>query len=365
MKVAVAGGGVFGLSAACELAGRGHAVVVYEDDRNLPGMRAASRDVSKALRHEYGSETALYAPWVSRARELWFDLERESGRRIFHPAGFLSITSAPFEPGSFECDSFRVLSELGLPVQYWSADEGRERFPGFNLEGVRALTYNPDGGWLDPVEAIRALAARAENRGARIERGRRLENPRAQGADAVLLANGVWLDRFVTELEIPLRATRQYEGSFRPENPVQAESRPIPVWSWDVASRGFYGFPLHPKDGVFKAACHLPGPRVDAEDGRGPDREAHAAVDRFVRERLEGIGPAEEGRCCFYANSPDGRFVIDAWPGKDGVFIAGCGSGHAFKFGPLLGEWAADSVEGRGAPEPFLWTAERRGHEPD
>jgi glycine/D-amino acid oxidase-like deaminating enzyme len=365
LRVAIAGAGVFGLSAACELAGRGHDVVVYEDDRNLPAIRAASRDVSKALRHEYGRETPLYAPWVSRARELWLDLERECGERIFHGTGFLSVTTGLYGAGSFEYDSFRTLSALGHPVQFWSPEEVAERFPGFDYEGIVAATFNPDGGWLDPMTAIPALSARAENRGARIDLGRRLDSCRVEGADAVLLANGVWLDRFFNELELPMTATRQYEGFFRPVNPIEEESFNRPVWCWDIEAEGYYGFPMHPTGGTLKAARHLPGPKVDAEDGRGPDAALHREVDAFVRRRIPGVAKAEDGRCCFYANAPDGRFVFDRFPGKDGVFVAGCGGGHAFKFGPLLGEWAADLIEGSGPPEIFLWKESRRTHEAD
>ncbi|PCI35997.1 MAG: hypothetical protein COB53_10440 [Elusimicrobia bacterium] len=360
MRIAIAGAGIFGLSASCELAARGHTVTVHEDDFNLPGHRAASRDISKAIRHEYGNETAVYAPWVSRARELWIDLQREWGKPIFHQTGFLALSSGSFEPGQWEYDSFRVLSDLGHPVQSWDMQTAVSRFPGFKSDGLNFATYNPDAGWLDPMQALPALAARAENRGVVIKLRSRLESIAVHDADVVLLANGAWLDRFLTEIEWPIEVTRQHEAFFRPVNPVQFEKDPMPVWCVDIASRGFYGFGLHPSEGIVKAACHRPGPRADAEDDRGPDVKAQQAVASFVSERLAGLGEALAGRSCFYTNSPDKRFVFDAWPGKGGVFVAGCGSGHAFKFGPLLGEWAADLVEGKEIPGWFRMHADRR-----
>ena len=56
---------------------------------------------------------------------------------------------------------------------------------------------------------------------------------------------------------------------------------------------------------------------------------------------------------CVYDNSADADFVLD----RVGRIVVGCGtSGHAFKFGPLLGELLADLAEGSapaGRPEPL------------
>ena len=47
---------------------------------------------------------------------------------------------------------------------------------------------------------------------------------------------------------------------------------------------------------------------------------------------------------CVYDNSADTDFVLD----RVGSVVVGCGtSGHAFKFGPLLGELLADLAENR------------------
>ncbi len=53
---------------------------------------------------------------------------------------------------------------------------------------------------------------------------------------------------------------------------------------------------------------------------------------------------------CVYDNAADGDFVLD----RVGNVVVGCGtSGHAFKFGPLLGEILADLADGTG-PAPGL-----------
>lgn len=57
-----------------------------------------------------------------------------------------------------------------------------------------------------------------------------------------------------------------------------------------------------------------------------------------------------------------GHLWIAADPERPGLVLATGGSGHAFKFAPLLGDWIADAVEG--GPNPLLakfrWRPEAR-----
>jgi glycine/D-amino acid oxidase-like deaminating enzyme len=51
--------------------------------------------------------------------------------------------------------------------------------------------------------------------------------------------------------------------------------------------------------------------------------------------------------------SVDEHFIIQPHPALDNVWIAGGGSGHAYKHGPVLGEYIAERVLGRD-PSPEL-----------
>jgi sarcosine oxidase len=55
---------------------------------------------------------------------------------------------------------------------------------------------------------------------------------------------------------------------------------------------------------------------------------------------------------CQYENSSNGDFLIDRHPDCENVWIAGGGSGHGFKHGPVLGEYCAALVRGEVTPEP-------------
>ena len=226
------------------------------------------------------------------------------------------------------------------------------RIPGFVLDGVVAGVDDQWGGWVDPMAALPALAVAAEHAGARIHVQSRIEDvpALARDRDAVLICVGAWVSRLL-DLGVEVRATRQHEAFYRPAAVTGLTA--LPAWSLDMGSKGWYGFPPT-SDGMVKVARHVPDVDGDPDGDRLPDLTQAAAVRDFVRERMPELADApDEGGTCFYSMSPDGSFVFDAVPGYEGVWAAGCGGGHAFKFGPMLGEWAGDLITGASIPVGF------------
>lgn len=346
MRVAIVGGGVFGLSAALALAKRGCAVELFEAE-TIPAPLAASNDVSKATRLLYGRETARYAPRVLRATEGWRELERETGRTLLAQPGFLAL-AREWTPGGFEQESAAALARLGLPHEVLDARAIAARHPALSRVPASVGLLDPNGGFFDPPECLLALREAAARRGARIVEHRAAGEGFRPAADAVLWTKGPWL----AAGGLPLRATLQEELLFAPRGDPGA----IPVWSSDIASAGIYGFPRHPRSGLFKVACHALGPAVDPSAPRSTGGAEHARIRAFVAGSLPWLDPdPRETRTCLYSNTPDGEFLFDELPASADTreFVAGGGSGHAFKFGPLLGEWAADLVIDGRVPDAF------------
>jgi glycine/D-amino acid oxidase-like deaminating enzyme len=71
--------------------------------------------------------------------------------------------------------------------------------------------------------------------------------------------------------------------------------------------------------------------------------EASRAV---LRHRFPAIAdqPVVKTWTCFYEVTPDAHFVIDRHPALGNAWIAGGGTGHAFKHGPVIGEYLAALV---------------------
>ena len=114
-RIVVLGAGVFGVTSALALRRRGHAVVLV-DPGPLPRPEAASTDVSKIVRLDYGAD-ALSTELMERALGGWRAWNEESGRTLFHEDGLLVLAQGPLQPGSFEGDSLDTLSRRGHRLQ--------------------------------------------------------------------------------------------------------------------------------------------------------------------------------------------------------------------------------------------------------
>jgi sarcosine oxidase len=121
------------------------------------------------------------------------------------------------------------------------------------------------------------------------------------------------------------------------------------AWGDDMV----YGLPVPaggPRAGLYKVAQHVPGPALGAFDPTDPapfavdDPALLAPLTDAVARLLPTLDPRPVAtERCVYDNTSDADFVLE----RVGRVVVGCGtSGHAFKFGPLLGELLADLAEG-------------------
>src|SRR5262249_40931462 len=106
-RVAIVGAGIFGVTAALELRRRGRAVSLL-DPGPVPHPNAASTDISKVVRLDYGADE-FYMALMEHARGGWRAWNAAWGEDLFHEDGFVIMTRGPMLPGGFEHDSFALL----------------------------------------------------------------------------------------------------------------------------------------------------------------------------------------------------------------------------------------------------------------
>ena len=87
---------------------------------------------------------------------------------------------------------------------------------------------------------------------------------------------------------------------------------------------------------------------VYLETERLIDPDTVRQVRRYARRRFPAMAdaPVIETRVCQYETSPDTEFFLDRHPDLDNVWIAGGGSGHAFKHGPVIGSYLVSRIAG-------------------
>ena len=165
-----------------------------------------------------------------------------------------------------------------------------------------------------------------------------------------MFAAGPWLPRLFPELLGPLVTVTKQDVVFL--GPRGGDGRFAAEWlpCWVDYDGGFYGVPSVDGRGV-KIAPDRDGPPFDPTDGErliDPDTVRQARAYARVRFPALASAPVVETRVCQYETTPDTEFILDRHPDLDNVWIAGGGSGHAFKHGPVIGSYLV-STDGRGA----------------
>ena len=359
--VLIVGAGVFGLTGALTLRRRGYQVSVI-DFGPVPHPMAASSDISRMVRMDYGSDW-MYSRLAGAAIEGWHRWNARWGQDLYHEAGLLLLSSRPLEEGGYEGDSYRTLTEEGWPLQRLRARALASRFAGWNRDYYIDGYFNPRGGWAEAAAVISRLASEAENSGIAIRTGVAAESVLSKGgrvvglttadgetlrADRVVVAAGVWTSTLLPELDGFLRLSGQPILYFRPSDPGLFAADRFPPWGTDLACSGWYGFPAT-REGIVKIGNHGPGYAVSPDVPRViPTEDDEISCREFLSHSLPELAdvPLHASKMCIYTDTWDGNFLISPHPEVNGLTVATGGSGHGFKFAPVLGGLIADAVEG-------------------
>jgi sarcosine oxidase len=354
----VVGAGVMGAWTALWLRRRGFAVKIV--DQYGPGSSlASSGDETRVTRSAHGSDE-LYPRWQRHALEQWRRLEEEAHVRLLVPTGVIWFAH---RSDGFEGESLGTLARLGIPAERLEVAELASHWPQVAAEGIDWVLYEPEAAVVMARRAVVAIADLFERDGGQLERARVLPPDETDGAggrlhrlrladggelaaDAFVLAAGPWLPRLVPGLDqVQLAVTRQELVYFAtPPGDVRFDAGAVPTWvDYEAA---FYGVPSIEGRG-FKVAPDWPGPIVDPdnEERRLSDERVSAARE-FLRRRFPALAdqPVSEGRICQYETTPDTHFIVDRHPGWENAWVVGGGSGHGFKHGPSIGEYASALV---------------------
>jgi glycine/D-amino acid oxidase-like deaminating enzyme len=341
----VVGAGSFGASIAWTLARRGISTTLI--DQYEPGdPRASSGGETRLYRCCHGPDVE-YAAMARRSRELWKELEAETGEELLVERG---VAWFAHRDDGWEAHSEKVLTDLGIPNERVDASE---LYPSFRGDDVVFTLLEPEAGAIRAARAVRALVTDGRASGLTVVRGRarpaaggvEIDGVRRLTAGMVVWACGAWLPLVFPGL-VDLRVTRQ-DLFFLDGGPEWANA-PCFV-DYDAA---MYGTPDIDGLGV-KLAPDVEGPSVSADDPLGdPDPDNDAVARAYAEKRFPGLGAAAltGWKTCRYELSPDSHFIAAPHPFEDDWWIVGGGSGHGFKHGPALAEKVVGAMLGEGPP---------------
>lgn len=354
--VVVIGAGAFGGWTALHLREMGHSVTLV--DAYGPGnARATSGDETRQIRVGYG-DREVYSRWVMRGMELWREREREFGRTLLSNAGRLQLATE-FNAGLRA--SRDVFSRLKVDHEVMTATDMRRRWPQLEPGEMSAGLYEPGAMIVRAHQACVAVAEAASRKGVQLVAGRAqpgrptgtalaqlaLQSGGSLSGATYVFACGPWLPRLFPDLLDGKLLTPRREVYYfgTPAGDDRFNCHNLPVFS----EASHYGFPS--VDGKGVKVCPTRGD-ADADpdnDERIVTPHQVARSREYLARRFPGLKgqPVVETRVCQLENTADEHFLIQRHPGWSNVWIAGGGSGHGFKHGPVVGEYIAERVLGR------------------
>jgi D-amino-acid dehydrogenase len=364
--VAVAGGGLVGLSVAYELACRGAAVTVV--DAGFPGRATdagagiLSPDTmwadDAAWAHLVHAAAAHYPELLARLRDDGADTDAAAYARC----GLLSLSLRPSEDEWFGPFAQRITAGPDAPVREVSADEAAELFP--PLGEVHRALYCAGAARVDGRGLAAALRCACEARGVHWVHGtvcgvrgssageagggRGVQAVRVEGADdlacgALVVAGGAWT-----------AAMGEWLGCALPVGPTKGQIVHLGVegdsGSWPIIQPLMTHYLVPWPDG--RIAC---GGTFETDAGFSTTATA-AGLLELLRECLSvapGLAGAQylQTRVGLRPTSADGQPVVGRLPDWQNAWVATGHGANGLLLGPHSGLLVADALRGAAGAE--------------
>ncbi|EZF11180.1 hypothetical protein H100_07702 [Trichophyton rubrum MR850] len=380
--ILIVGGGVFGLSTALALSRRHKgSITLLEAAPAIPNPHGSSVDSSRILRADYANPA--YARLAQQALTQWRSTPWGHDGRYNRNGLVLVASSSSSGDHTYVRKSYENIKCLSpdavelLPT----ASDVRRVVPGYGVAAHVSGGYvNWDSAWSDAESAIRHakhlldetgrvtfLSGQAErliidhsNNNQNQVTGVELSDGNRISADLVVLATGAWTGKLV-DLRGRAEATGHPLAYLPLTDEEQRQLNDMPT----VLNLSTGMFIIPPRNNELKIGRHGYGYRNPVRinhptassapvevslplHGTSVPLEGQLAARAALREMLPALAdrPFSKTRVCWYTDTPKGDFIISYHPEIKSLFIATGGSGHGYKFLPVLGDKIVDAMQG-------------------
>ncbi|NLS20076.1 N-methyl-L-tryptophan oxidase [Rhizobium sp. P40RR-XXII] len=349
--VGVVGLGAMGSMAVWRLAKRGVSVLGW--DRFAPGHdQSASGGESRIFRTAY-KEGPAYVPLLIKSREIWRELEGETGVDLLNLIGALSIAH---EDSVYMRNVIASCRNYEIDHEVLTAAQVKERYPVHTLDRGEVAVLDRWAGYVQPDRATMTAARRAEALGAELHRYTPIRDIQfgADGATVytdtrewrvrkLILAMGPWTRHLLPGTADNHKLVRIVLAWYRTENDAQFRSDVFPVLlrlsggldfcAWPIIDGGMMKISRNGSHDVFEDAAKL---------DRNVNPEWFVRWRRMIKQYLPGVIP-DPVRIGAYMDSwtESGNAVVDVHPDCSNLVTLYGFSGHGFKLSPVFGEIAA------------------------
>ncbi|KAM6510820.1 hypothetical protein FSOLCH5_011265 [Fusarium solani] len=387
-EILIVGGGVFGLSSALWLARGGYRNITIFDrcafDKNgydpSRGCDGASADINKVFRMAYAERTD-YQDLAIEARDFWLSWNKAITEtkvsdlpegltpedKLFYICGSYFLAEGP-ELRDYYADSLKTMEKTAPEFRRMQFVKACI-YAKFLCEqvGVKFVLGDPQG-------KLSSLIVENDGLNKRVAGIKTCDGLRHFG-DLVIVAAGSWTASIIPEAHQTVEATagtvmfidipkhrQDLWKKFHPDN--------YPVWSYRRGEGEDYyqggGFPISKEGRLkfgfrgrkftnFQAHPTQPDLRISTPRTKYTEKRINTVPLYGLSRMKEVITQAfpelaefgfTDSRLCWYTDSIDNDYVIDYVPGySDSLFICTGGSGHGFKFLPVLGKHVKNQIE--------------------
>ena len=408
--VLIVGAGIFGTSTAYHLS-LSHpdpSRIIVLDRAPVPSPQAASSDINKIVRADYGK--AFYMDLAYEAMDDWLNVPWL--KEYFHQTGWVMVDEKSSDLADRIRKNFRDSGRKDTSNDI-SLDEVKRNWGGV-LSGIDTTDYgkaytNSSAGWADASSAVQAMMKETIKNGVTYRTGEVdelvVEAERMTGVkttdgqtftgEKILLATGAWTPWLMADLEatmnIPeeesinkqIRTAGVCVAAFMLSDSEAKHYDRMPVLIY-----GARGEAMPPNShGMFKftnantflnTQNHPTGQRISVpapDQHTVPDGLRTESID-IIRQRVPQIldngRQPDEWRLCWDAVSPDQNQLITQHPHArlSNLYLATAGSFHSWKFLPTIGRYVTNVLNGKsnGEEKDRAWGwkrswSERGAHE--
>ena len=347
-EVAIIGGGIMGASTAYHLARRGCSdVVILEKDllaQASTGLSAGG--VRQQFSHPANIRLSQEAVRVFERFGEMFGVDIE-----FRQVGYLFLAQSEEVWQEF-LDNVEVQRRYNVPVETFSPDEIKARWPYLRVDDLRGGTFCPEDGYADPYMAAMGFANAARRLGVRIEEQTevtaiQIEGGRVRGvettrgpiaAPVVVNVAGPWggVVARMAGFDLPVRPYRRQVFVTKPFDLIP---KPVPM-ILDI-------------EPAFYFRGEGPGVLMGMSD---PDEPSsfntnwdYGFLEKVIDHAIHRAPILEDaeinrGWGGLYAITPDDNPIIGPLPGAEGLFCAIGFSGHGFQQSPTVGRILSELI---------------------
>ncbi|KAE8443743.1 hypothetical protein EG329_001423 [Mollisiaceae sp. DMI_Dod_QoI] len=384
----IVGSGVFGASTAYHLS-KTHpkaSIALIDRSESYPCELAASHDINKIVRADYGNE--FYCKLALEAREAW--VKEEMYKPYFHQSGMVVLDDTGL--GKKIITNYQTLKAHSESVII-DVNEMKSRYDGLfedaDYRGVEEVFINPLSGWAEATRAVRKVIETGVSSGVKYISGdvKKLlfnENGACIGvqtkygdqilAQKIILSTGSGTaklladsapDRPSIQAEDRITAAAVVTGVLRFRSKVhESVWSKAPVFIHSVGKVQGEVLALT-EDGLLKFCVDVSFKNTSLHKASGqmisapPDEphqgqhdvpqslkdECRRVVKGIYGERLEHH-EFDSFRICWDGITPNQDFIISDHPRCKNLYVATGGSFHGWKFLPIIGKYVVKMLEG-------------------